>query len=83
MDTKARCKFSVGSVKDSRDSNGVLYQQVIKLHTLYDENDPEDTRFSEATPWGSMEFGLSNPRLLGQFKAGDVFYVDLSPTSGG
>lgn len=74
MITKARCKFRVGSV-ERRPAD----QDVVKLHTLYDENDPEDTRFSEATPWGSMEMGISNPNLLGHFKPGQVYYVDLIP----
>ena len=74
MTTKARCKFRVASVTTDAAS-----QHVVKMHTLYDENDPEDTRFSEATPWGSMEFGLTNPRLMGQFQPGQVYYVDLIP----
>ena len=78
--TKARCKFRVGSVVDSNtDQDGNPTMQTIKLHAQYDENDPEDTRFAVATPWGSMEFGLSNPRLIGQFKTGDDYYLDLTP----
>ena len=69
----ARCKFQVTSVE--QDYSG----EIIALDTVYDENDPEDTKFSNATPWGGMKFGLSNPNLLGKFKVGDVFYLDLTP----
>ena len=70
---KARCKFRVGSVESS---DG---QDMVKLHTLYDETDAEDTKFAEATPWGSMEMGISNPNLVGHFEPGQVYYVDLIP----
>ena len=73
MTTKARCKFRVASV-----STDAATQHVVKMHTLYDESDPEDTKFAEATPWGS-EFGISNPNLIGRFKPGQVYYVDLIP----
>ena len=69
----ARCKFQVSKVEQG------YGQEIIALGTVYDENDPEDTKFSNATPWGNMEFGLSNPNLLGKFKEGDVFYLDLTP----
>ena len=72
---KARCKFRVGSV--TRDEH--MPAETVKLHTLYDENDPDDTKFAEATPWGSMEIGISNPNLVGHFEPGQVYYVDLIP----
>ena len=72
----ARCKFRVSSVEASE------YDETIKLSTQYDPNDSEDTKFSTATPSGSMEFQLSNPKLLGTFKPGQEFYVDLVPVNG-
>ena len=88
----ARCKFTVSSVKQhrgttqedyeaKREASGPVCSEEINLYTQYEENDPEDTKFSVATPCGSMEFQLSNPRLLGLFKQGDTFYVDLTPVS--
>ena len=72
----ARCKFSVISVEPFPYNAG---EQHIKFDTEYDPEDPEDTKFSQATPWGNLEFALSNPNLVGKFKVGDVFYVDLTP----
>ena len=71
---KARCKFTVKSVTWEGPGH-----ETITLTTLYDPDDPEDTRFSLYTPMGDMEFGLSNPNLVGTFKPGDVYYVDLTP----
>ena len=73
MGVKARCKFRVRAV--------VLdaYGEEIELHTEYDKDDSEDTKFSAATPNGSLKFNLSNPNLLGTFKPGQIYYVDLTP----
>ena len=71
---KARCKFWVASVK--RMSSAL---EEVELITLYDKDDPEDTRFAEATPSGGLKFTLTNPHLVGTFNPGDVFYVDLTP----
>ena len=68
----AICKFQVESVEEQAD------QEIIKLSALYDENDPEDTKFSKYTPWGSVEFGVSNPNVMGQFKVGDAFFVHFT-----
>lgn len=73
--TRAICKFSVTAVKSL--NNGE--EEEIHLHTQYDENDPEDTKFSKYTPWGEMNFGLSNPNLIGKFKPGQVVRVTLEP----
>ena len=76
MTVKARCKFMVGTVIFT------AYGEEIELHTQYDENDPEDTKFSAATPNGSLKFSLSNPNLLDTFKPGQTYYVDLTPVEG-
>ena len=88
---RARCKFRVSEVKQHRtytaedkeagrdygEATGPVTGEEIKLWTEYDENDPEDTKFSAATPSGSMEFNLSNPALLDRFKQGQSYYVTL------
>ena len=76
---KARCKFNVQTVTLHPGYGGVPGDETIRLSTMYDENDPEDTKFSTATPSGHMEFRLSNPALLGKFKPGTDFYVTLEP----
>ena len=70
---KAVCKFSVTSVESSS------WEDVITMGTEYDPEDPEDTKFSAATPWGEFKFGLSNPNLKGQFEVGQVYHLHLIP----
>ena len=84
----ARCKFVAGRIEESRElqkqpdgswkQTGPVREEIIEMHTQYDENDPEDTKFSSATPWGHIKFGLSNPALLGKFKQGKTYYLDLT-----
>jgi hypothetical protein len=31
------------------------------------------------TPFGTAEYGITNPALIGQIKQGDKFYVDFTP----
>ena len=74
---KARCKFTVTKVQNL-DWNDYPEKEVT-LHTMYDSNDPEDTKFSRYTPVGQMSFNVSNPNVLDMFVEGRAFYVDLIP----
>lgn len=59
---------------------GAVYEEVVKLHTQYDEGlleDPEITAFAEATPSGEAEFHISNPAAIGFLKPGLDYYVEL------
>lgn len=76
---KATCKFKVEAIEPTP---GHPEQEIITLRAVYDESDPEDTKFSAATPWGELRFGLSNPNLLGQFQVGESYYLDLVPVEG-
>ena len=53
--------------------------QNIRLAAQYDPTIPEDTRFMEATPTGELKFYVSNPTVIGGFKIGENYYVDLTP----
>lgn len=53
--------------------------QNIRLAAQYDPSIPEDRRFMEATPSGEVKFYVSNPAVIGGFKIGDNYYVDLTP----
>ena len=78
----ARCKFRVNEVTTLFPDSEENKDEKIRLYTQYDPDDPEDTAFSLATPAGSIEIFLSNPKLLGQAKVGQVYYVDLIPVDG-
>jgi len=46
--------------------------------TQYDDTIPEDKKFCEATPSGSMEMSISNPAALAQLELGRAYYVDFN-----
>ena len=77
----ARCKIKVREVKQTEPEFGTNDQpaETIKMSVEYDDNDPEDTKFSASTPWGEFNFKLTNPALLGQFKPGQSYWLDLTP----
>lgn len=78
---KTRCKFLCTSVKEN--TNAADPYQTVTMRAEYDENDPEDTRFSKATPWGNIEFDLSNPAVLGMFEEGKSYFIDITPADQG
>jgi hypothetical protein len=80
MPKRARCKFTVTKADGTPGTPGQYDEQKVLMHTRYAEDDPEDTKFSAATPWGTLEFGVSNPNLAGFFVEGETYYVDITPT---
>ena len=74
MIVTARCLFTVDSIEPTGDGG----KKVI-LRAQYDPNDPEDTKFSKYTPWGTLETEISNPSVTDMFKLGRKFYLDLTP----
>lgn len=53
--------------------------EVVKFVAQYSDN-KEDNSYAEATPSANAEFSVSNKALHGQFKPGQKFYVDFTPT---
>lgn len=65
-----------------------LSGQEVTFRTVYETDetkaaDPENVRFTEATPWGSIRLGINNKAALDQFKVGDDYYVDFTPAKKG
>lgn len=60
-----------------------LEGNAVGFDTVYEpdgsKND-ENVRFTKAAPWGQIKLGIDNPDALGQFKVGEVYYVDFTPT---
>lgn len=72
-----RCKFRVTKVAqcDWRPPG-----EEVTLHAQYDPTkNPEDVSFAEATPNGQMTFFVTNKAVIGMFKPGQEYYVDLTP----
>lgn len=52
---------------------------LIKLSCLYDPAaNPEDTNFTKATPWGTVEMFVDNPEAALQFEEGKLYYADFT-----
>lgn len=72
---KTRCKFRVQKVAVTEWPG-----EEVTLEARYDPNrNPEDVNFAVATPTGTMTFNVTNPAVLGQFKPGQEYYIDLIP----
>ena len=67
-----RAKVTCGSIE----GNNILFRTVYEPDA---EKDPENARFTQATPWGEIKMGSDNPKALEQFKVGQSYYVDFSP----
>ena len=55
------------------------YQQNIRLAAVYDTANAEDVSFSDSTPSGELRIFVTNPIVVGTFKPGDSYYLDLIP----
>ena len=55
------------------------YAQNVRLAASYDASNPEDVSFAEATPSGELKIYVSNPIVVGTFKPGKNYYLDLTP----
>jgi hypothetical protein len=77
-----RCKFYVVSVAQTASqpsteaATAPVTQEQITLAPVYgDENKP----WSKFTPCGQLQLTITNPDVIGQFKPGELFFVDLTP----
>lgn len=55
------------------------YCQNVRLAASYDTANPEDVSFAAATPSGELKIFVSNPVVVGTFKPGQNYYLDLVP----
>jgi hypothetical protein len=57
----------------------------VKFSTIYEPDaatDSENARFTQATPWGTIEMAIDNPKAMEQFQPGKTYYVDFHPADG-
>lgn len=53
--------------------------QNVRLAASYDTSNPEDVSFAAATPSGELKIYVSNPAVVGTFRPGKNYYLDLIP----
>lgn len=56
----------------------------VRFSTVYETDDqknadPENVRFTKATPWGEIRLGIDNPVAFDRFEVGKQYYVDFIP----
>jgi hypothetical protein len=82
---KSRCKFYVAKVATigwlgmNQQTPEPPRHEVITLHAVYGGLSEEDRSFAESTPSGQLEITVTNPAVVGMFKPGDEFYIDIIP----
>lgn len=76
-----RCKFYVVSVAQTASqpsteaTNAPIGQEQIELAPVYgDDNKP----WSKFTPCGRLSLTITNPDVIGQFKPGQVHFIDIT-----
>lgn len=58
------------------------HPQNVRLAAQYDSTKTEDVSFAAATPSGELKIYVSNPVVVGTFKPGQEYYLDLIPCEG-
>lgn len=82
---KTRCKFVVQSVTQHGYQNMPTDRkpmETVKLAAVYDGGGAaaaENKSFSEATPTGELQITVSNQDVIGTFRPGSAYYLDLIP----
>jgi len=71
---KVRGKFVVQSIETFSYGG-----KTVKFATQYDQTIPEDQRFAQATPNGTISMTVDNPPAAAFFTPGQAFYVDFTP----
>ena len=70
-----RCKVMCTALDVNEHGSGKVH-----FETRYDSKlAAEDAAFQKATPWGTVEFQIDNPKAIEQLKVGQNYYFDVSP----
>jgi hypothetical protein len=54
------------------------YAEHIKLSAVCDDSTPQNKRFHESTPTGSLDFYVTNKALWGHCIPGKFYYLDMT-----
>jgi hypothetical protein len=77
---KCRAKFQLSHINNQEKTyqHGVWNVKELVFQTMYDNTIPEDERFQQATPNGTITMQIDNPAALEFFsKPGEYFYLDF------
>ncbi|WDZ97967.1 hypothetical protein Herbaro_09355 [Herbaspirillum sp. WKF16] len=57
----------------------VLHFNAVPAAKYPEDGSDEDNTFAKFSPSATVSLTVANPALLGQFKAGEKYYVDFTP----
>lgn len=58
-------------------STRLTWPRTFRFMPVYDQNVPEDKRYAQATPSGSLQMQVDNPGV--SFEPGKDYYLDFTP----
>lgn len=73
-----RCKLKVWSVVPS-EYEGKRYSETVRMQAVIGPEGSENKSWSEATPYASFEFAITNAAAFGSFKEGKEYFADFTP----
>lgn len=73
-----RAKFRINSVEDFGGHSRQLKMGCVYETDAMKDADPENIRFTKATPSGSLTIQIDNPAAFEQFEIGDEWYADFT-----
>lgn len=80
MTATLRAKLRVSSVMQSKNADGTIGFEVVKLSAVYsDDPESENKQWSTWTPSATFEMQINNPNAFGKLSNGHEFYVDFIP----
>lgn len=77
--TIMRAKLQIRSVSGNATSETLALGPVCPKGGYPADGTDENNSFARWTPHADLRMTIQNPALIGQFKVGDVFYVDFTP----
>lgn len=72
-----RAKFRITSITQLEGVEVLKMSAVSKTGAYPEDGSDEDNTYAKFSPQASLELTVANPVLLGQFKAGEKYYVDF------
>jgi hypothetical protein len=71
-------KFKVTNTDPIYSGSETLTMMAVTSKPFDAEGASEDNSFARWTPMGELKMTVNNPSLIGQFKAGDEFYLTFT-----
>jgi hypothetical protein len=79
MSANMRANFRISTVTQMEGIEVLKMSAVSKSASYPQDGSDEDNTYAKFSPSASLEITIANPVLLGQFNAGEKFYVDFTP----